>query len=96
MIDDMLQEDKSRVEIFKDYAKKSRDSVWGPFLNMLNRPDGFIVNQVNYCGIPGLSIAQKPLHPVFLYLFWAHVFLLFSLIWAHFVCNLYMFFCFSA
>ncbi|XP_064652704.1 V-type proton ATPase subunit H-like isoform X2 [Lineus longissimus] len=47
MIDDMLQEDKSRVEIFKDYAKKSRDSVWGPFLNMLNRPDGFIVNQTS-------------------------------------------------
>jgi hypothetical protein len=39
---------------------------------------------------PGLSIAQKPLHPVFLYLFWAQVSLLFSLIWAHFVCNLSM------
>jgi hypothetical protein len=39
---------------------------------------------------PGLSIAQKPLHPVFLYLFWAHVFLHFSLIWAHFVGNLSM------
>ncbi|XP_074656304.1 V-type proton ATPase subunit H-like [Tubulanus polymorphus] len=46
MIDDMLQEDKSRVEIFREYTKKrNRDSVWGPFLNMLNRPDGFIVNQ---------------------------------------------------
>jgi hypothetical protein len=26
-----------------------------------------------------LSIAQKPLHPVFLYLFWAHVFFAFQL-----------------
>jgi hypothetical protein len=40
--------------------------------------------------VAGLSIAQKPLHPVFLSLFWAHVFLLFSLISAHFVCNLSM------
>jgi len=44
IIDDMLQEDKSRVEIFRDYAKKKRENVWSPFLNLLNRPDGFIQN----------------------------------------------------
>ncbi|ELT88874.1 hypothetical protein CAPTEDRAFT_223312 [Capitella teleta] len=47
MIDDILQEDKSRVEMFKDYARKNKESVWGPFLRMLNRSDGFIVNQAS-------------------------------------------------
>lgn len=47
MIDDMLQEDKSRVEIFKEYARKTHDSVWTPFINLLNRPDGFIVNMTS-------------------------------------------------
>lgn len=46
-IDDMLSDDKSRVEIFKDYAKKMKMSVWNPFLNLLNRNDGFIQNMVN-------------------------------------------------
>ncbi|RWS16001.1 V-type proton ATPase subunit H-like isoform X1, partial [Dinothrombium tinctorium] len=42
LIDDMLNEDKSRVEIFKDYCKKRKESVWNPFLHLLNRNDGFI------------------------------------------------------
>ena len=40
----VLQEDKNRVEIFKEYARKRKESVWAPFLNMLNRQDGFITN----------------------------------------------------
>lgn len=47
MIDDMLQEDKNRVEIFKDYARKNHENVWTPFINLLNRPDGFIVNMTS-------------------------------------------------
>nr|CAD7399335.1 unnamed protein product [Timema poppensis] len=47
MIDDMLQEDRSRVEIFREHAAKKRESVWGPFLNLLNRPDGFIMNMTS-------------------------------------------------
>jgi V-type H+-transporting ATPase subunit H len=47
MIDDLLQEDKSRVEIFREYARKNKESVWAPFLSMLNRTDGFIVNQTS-------------------------------------------------
>ena len=43
---DWLQEDKSRVEIFKEYARKTKQSVWSPFLGMLNRHDPFIVSQV--------------------------------------------------
>ncbi|XP_021932780.1 V-type proton ATPase subunit H isoform X3 [Zootermopsis nevadensis] len=47
MIDDMLQEDHSRVEIFREHSLKKRESVWGPFLNLLNRPDGFIMNMTS-------------------------------------------------
>jgi V-type H+-transporting ATPase subunit H len=44
VIDDLLQEDRSRVEIFHEYANKKKESVWAPFLNLLNRQDGFVVN----------------------------------------------------
>lgn len=44
LVDDFLQEDKNRVAIFRDYAKKRRESVWAHFLNLLNRPDTFIQN----------------------------------------------------
>lgn len=44
LIDDMLQEDRTRVEIFHEYAARTKESVWGPFLNLLNRQDGFITN----------------------------------------------------
>ncbi|CAL1270361.1 unnamed protein product [Larinioides sclopetarius] len=48
MIDDMLQEDKSRVELFKPTkTKKKSDSLWSPFLSLLNRPDGFITNMTS-------------------------------------------------
>ena len=44
----LFQEDKSRVELFSEYARKSKELVYGPFLNMLNRPDTFTVNQVRH------------------------------------------------
>lgn len=44
MIDDLLQEDRTRVEVFHEYASKRKENTWGPFLNLLNRQDGFIVN----------------------------------------------------
>lgn len=47
LIDDVLQEDKSRVEIFKEYCRRKKESVWAPFLNLLNRPDGFIMNMTS-------------------------------------------------
>ncbi|XP_053697836.1 V-type proton ATPase subunit H isoform X1 [Sabethes cyaneus] len=47
MIDDLLQEDRTRVAIFHDYANKRKESVWAPFLNLLNRQDGFIVNMAS-------------------------------------------------
>ncbi|XP_012340211.1 V-type proton ATPase subunit H isoform X1 [Apis florea] len=47
MIDDMLQEDRSRVEIFREHSIRKRESVWGPFLNLLNRQDGFIMNMTS-------------------------------------------------
>jgi V-ATPase subunit H len=30
--------------IFREYAKKRKESVWAQFLNLLNRPDTFIQN----------------------------------------------------
>ncbi|CAB3380459.1 Hypothetical predicted protein [Cloeon dipterum] len=47
MLDDLLQEDRSRVEIFREHSARKRESLWSPFLNMLNRPDGFIVNMTS-------------------------------------------------
>lgn len=44
LLDDLLQEDKSRVEIFKEYAAKKRESIWTQLLTLLNRPVGFIMN----------------------------------------------------
>lgn len=47
MIDDMLQDDHSRVEVFREHSSRKRESVWGPFLNLLNRQDGFIMNMTS-------------------------------------------------
>ncbi|KRX36577.1 putative V-type proton ATPase subunit H 2, partial [Trichinella murrelli] len=47
MIDDMIQEDRSRVEMFISYARKEKQSVWTPFLALLTRADGFVINQVS-------------------------------------------------
>ena len=47
LLDDLLQEDKSRVEIFKNYAAKKNESVWTQLLTMLNRPVGFIMNMTS-------------------------------------------------
>lgn len=47
IMDDMFQEDKSRVEIIGEYARKKRENAWSPFLNLLNRPDGFIQNMTS-------------------------------------------------
>ncbi|XP_019876023.1 V-type proton ATPase subunit H isoform X3 [Aethina tumida] len=47
LMDDMLQEDRTRVEFFHNYANRKKESVWGPFLNLLNRQDGFITNMTS-------------------------------------------------
>lgn len=47
MIDDLLQEDRTRVAIFHDYAKQYKENVWTPFMNLLNRTDGFTVNMAS-------------------------------------------------
>lgn len=44
MIDDILQDNRARVDVFIHYGQKKKESVWSPFLNLLNRQDGFIVN----------------------------------------------------
>jgi V-type H+-transporting ATPase subunit H len=41
-----LKEDKSRVEIFHEYSRRQKRSIWSWFQGILTRNDGFIVNQV--------------------------------------------------
>lgn len=47
VFDDMLQEDKSRVDIFHNYAQKHKQTIWSYFQGILTRQDQFIVNQVS-------------------------------------------------
>ncbi|KRF81293.1 V-type proton ATPase subunit H isoform X3 [Drosophila novamexicana] len=47
LLDDLLQEDRSRVDLFHETSGKLKQCVWGPFLNLLNRQDGFIVNMAS-------------------------------------------------
>ncbi|VDO43274.1 unnamed protein product, partial [Onchocerca flexuosa] len=47
LVDDMILEDKSRVEIFHSYARKNKRSLWSWFLGILQRQDPFIVNQMS-------------------------------------------------
>lgn len=47
LLDDMLQEDKSRVEILHSAALKQKRTVWSWFLGILQRQDNFIVNQMS-------------------------------------------------
>nr|APA34014.1 seminal fluid protein [Nilaparvata lugens] len=44
LIDDMLQEDRSRVDIFRDYSLKKKEPICGMFINLLNCSDPFISN----------------------------------------------------
>ncbi|VDK77408.1 unnamed protein product [Onchocerca ochengi] len=47
LMDDMILEDKSRVEIFHSYARKNKRSLWSWFLGILQRQDPFTVNQMS-------------------------------------------------
>ena len=42
----ILQEDKSRVEIFNTYAKMKKEQIWSYFFNMFSNPNQFVVYQV--------------------------------------------------
>uniref|UniRef100_A0A8C7RUF9 V-type proton ATPase subunit H n=1 Tax=Oncorhynchus mykiss TaxID=8022 RepID=A0A8C7RUF9_ONCMY len=44
LIDDTLQENHQRVNIFFDYSKKTKNTAWSYFLPMLNRQDLFTVH----------------------------------------------------
>ncbi|XP_037079682.1 V-type proton ATPase subunit H-like isoform X2 [Pollicipes pollicipes] len=43
LIEDMLS-DKENGQVFREYARRKGESVWAPFLNLLNRPDDISVN----------------------------------------------------
>lgn len=42
----VFQENHQRVNIFFDYAKKTKNTAWSYFLPMLNRQDPFTVHMV--------------------------------------------------
>lgn len=44
LMDDMLNEDKSRVDMFKDYCKKKKQAIWSHLEHQTNNIDPFIVN----------------------------------------------------
>lgn len=43
----VIQENHQRVNIFFDYAKKTKNTAWSYFLPMLNRQDLFTVHMVS-------------------------------------------------
>lgn len=43
----LIQENHQRVNIFFDYAKKTKNTAWSYFLPMLNRQDLFTVHMVS-------------------------------------------------
>ncbi|CAL2049511.1 CBN-VHA-15 protein [Caenorhabditis brenneri] len=47
LFDDMLQEDKSRVEIFHRAAHRQKRTAFSHYLGILQRQDNFIVNQMS-------------------------------------------------
>ncbi|KAH7728056.1 Vacuolar proton pump subunit H [Aphelenchoides avenae] len=47
VFDDMLQEDRTRVEIFHSYAHRQKRTIWSWFQGILQRQDMFIVNQMS-------------------------------------------------
>ncbi len=44
LLDDLLQEDKARVEVLKAAHQGKKETVWDHLLALLNRPAGFITN----------------------------------------------------
>ncbi len=47
MMDDMFNEDKSRVELFRNYFDSQSDNMWNHFFNFLQRTDMVCVYQVS-------------------------------------------------
>lgn len=47
MMDDLLQENKNRVDIFHLYAKKYKENIFQTFIKMLYKQDTFLTHQVS-------------------------------------------------
>lgn len=45
MIDDLLQEDKSRAQVLYNSARSEKDSIWDQFLSLIRKPDKYAANQ---------------------------------------------------
>ena len=47
LIDDLLQENKMRVDLFHLYAKKFKENIYLSFIQKLYQQDAFLVTQVS-------------------------------------------------
>ena len=47
LMDDLLQENKSRVELFHAYAKKYKENIYQTFNRLLVLQDLYLINQVS-------------------------------------------------
>jgi V-type H+-transporting ATPase subunit H len=47
LIDEFLQENKSRAELFHQFGKKYQENIYQTFVGMLYLQDSYIVNQVS-------------------------------------------------
>ncbi|KXJ15224.1 V-type proton ATPase subunit H [Exaiptasia diaphana] len=45
IVDDLLNEERGRVVVFHDFAKKNNVNLWSSFLGLVNRQDQFIIHQ---------------------------------------------------
>ncbi len=47
LIDDLLQENKMRVDLFHLYSKKFKENIYNSFIQKLYLQDAFLVNQIS-------------------------------------------------
>lgn len=47
LIDDLLQENKSRVDLFHLYSRKQKENVYNSFIQRLYLQDNYLVNQIS-------------------------------------------------
>lgn len=72
LIDDLLQENKNRVDLFHIYAKKNKENIYATFISMLNYQDTFLVHQVSriITKLACWSNEQMPEKELKDYIFW--------------------------
>lgn len=72
LMDEILREDKSRVEIFNTYAKLKKEQLWSYFFNMFANQDQFVVYQTSriIAKLACWSVERMPTSDLNYYLAW--------------------------